>query len=51
MYKNNAHTICFLKDYDPEIAALMNEYVVSQEQAASDVDAFLQILQSRGFLA
>ena len=23
MYKNNAHTICFLKDYDPEIADLM----------------------------
>ena len=23
MYKNNAHTICFLKDYDPELADLM----------------------------
>ena len=23
MYKNNAHTICFVKDYDPELADLM----------------------------
>ncbi len=23
MYKNNAHTICFVKDYDPELAEMM----------------------------
>ena len=32
MYKNNAHTICFLKDYDPEIAALMNDELTRQRR-------------------
>ena len=32
MYKNNAHTICFLKDYDSEIAALMNDELTRQRR-------------------
>ncbi len=32
MYKNNAHTICFLKDYDSEIAALMSDELIRQRR-------------------
>ena len=32
MYKNNAHTICFVKDYDPELADLMFEELYRQRR-------------------
>ena len=32
MYKNNAHTICFLKDYDAEIADLMFDELTRQRR-------------------
>ena len=32
MYKNNAHTICFVKEYDPELADLMFEELYRQRR-------------------
>ena len=32
MYKNNAHTICFVKNYDPELADLMFEELYRQRR-------------------
>lgn len=32
MYRNNAHTICFLKDQDPEIAGLMFDELTRQRR-------------------
>ena len=32
MYQNNAHTICFVKDYDPEIADLMFQDLYRQRR-------------------
>ena len=32
MYKENAHTICFVKDYDPEVADLMFQELYRQRR-------------------
>ena len=32
MYQNNAHTICFVKDYDAEIADLMFQELYRQRR-------------------
>ena len=32
MYQNNAHTMCFLKDYDPELAGMMFDELTRQRR-------------------